>query len=219
MKKRLLSLSLACTLLFSLFTLNASAASSLSQKEAERAELRASVYMQLEAQDALHLLDHFYGVVDNMIEEKYGSSGISPSSSSATTSYYAPHGGIFRAYGYMQDIEVTYYNVEDTQEIYNAQKQSYDLLDMVVSGILGKYNIPYYEIIYLETALLSFTNDIAWSVIDVGNEGCRVEVYNDHTDFRSTSVLLPWDPPYIEIEEGPYFEVYYYKIFSEDDDG
>lgn len=193
--KKLIAYVLSISMLSVLFCGNAYAASANREMEAERLRLHDSIEAQLAAQDSLYLMDHFDALIDEMVSAKY--SGIAPHASAP--SWYAPNGGMIKGTGTYIEVEAQFYNVKDTETLYNKRNDS-DAAMVFIRGLIGAALPNNFGLILLIQDLCNMINsDFFWNNIDIGKEGCYVYAVYDTLEMRTTTVVIGWDPPYMQL--------------------
>ena len=197
--KKFLSAVLALSMLMSIMTYSMYAykyedtsnmqLTEVDQIEAERKKLHESVKEQLIVQDSLYLMDYFDSVIDNMLSTKYGTITRAEGSK-----FYAPHGGWSIGKTSNVDIEAQFYDIQDTQKLYNARNDK-SLLRTLLE------NIPTYigKVLSLGLMCDKFAKENMWKNIDVGKEGCCFYGAYDSNEMKTTTVIMSWQPPYMSV--------------------
>lgn len=186
--KKLISKILIVSMVLSLFVSSSLAANQIDPLEQKKQEVLASVEAQLRAQDALYMMDYFTEVVEEMY---------SPYVPTRASSYYAPNGGWMTGTISVVDVEAVFYDVDDTEEMYNSRNDE-DLLEELIKSLLEE--IPYIgDVFAIGFAMQEIGSNAAWSMIDVGSEGCCIYASYDRMEGRTTTVLMAWEPPYMSL--------------------
>lgn len=237
MKKRIFSLILACTVLFSMFSINASAASALTSEdsmrtepyermytadelyaiEVERNRIYDSVKAQLATQNAEDRFDVFKPIIDDLIDARYFRLN-----TNATDQVYAPNGGVVVKDSMMLGAVYTYIDKDETETIYNNRNNSSALdnvLQTLVDGLIfaleSKLGPELAEYIGLLTGLLSIIPDYVNSQIAecvANGHGMYVLTALDKTQGSKISIVYEWvDEPWMDISKGIYDTVTYEK--------
>lgn len=187
---------LVFSFVISLLTSSVFALNSESQMEAERTELHESIKAQLIEQDSLYLMDHFDSLIDDMLTMKYGAGTMLLADSYPY--WYAPNGGRILGTGTYIEVEAHFFNVADTEKLYNSRNDP-DYLSSLVKLIVGSLYTPFGVLLGLADLCNIFVSESQWKNINVGEEGCYVYAVYDTLELKTTKVVIGWEPPYMHL--------------------
>ncbi len=192
--KKIISIIVTFSMIMSMLLCNVSAINLNNERELERARLESIIYAQLAEQDALYLSDHFDALIDSMLDSKYG---ITPFS--LNVSYYAPNGGWIKGTGTHIEVEGVFYNVEDTQTLYENRNEDVSYFEELLVGLFLGLTGWFGDLLTLSAVAQAATREAQWSNIELGKEGCYFYAVYDSWEDRTTTVIIPWTPPYMKL--------------------
>lgn len=206
--KKIVAFLLTFSMISTLFSMNVSAVNVNQEIENERQFLHDSIQEQLVAQDALYLMEHFDALIDDMLLGKYNS-GIVPYAQAS--SWYAPNGGVICGTGTYIQVEARFYNVEQTQELYDKRNE-FSELEAIMTFLAS--GIPYVGFVISSSALANalYKNAI-WKQIKVGECGCYTYSVYDTLEMRTTNIIINWTPPYMSLGSTITVTDYYVKPY------
>ena len=156
-------------------------------------ELRAEIYRQLEAQDALYMYDVF---VEMLITDVQGNSDVS-AYSNGSYSWNAPNGGVLHykqdwtyrdESGYTEHIS-SYLDESKTDKFFAGK---FGTLEAVIIGILGF--VPDYGFYIAGLGVASLFNDyVLKTQVDAAGGYIRIATVYDSISGKTSQVAAAWD--------------------------
>lgn len=201
-------------------------ATQLAQIETERSELYRVLEKKLAVQNAEEYIDQFSYLVDMTINQKYYPDA-SPAASE-NPMHYAPNGGwVYGIDGYYQR-EAEYFPMEETASIYQASHSPSSMLKtaLISAGLTATWEKSKIELIKnigstigpllslsaLMLELESYSTEMMWSDIVIGQEGCIISALYDNQEMRTITVFWAWnDDPHINLAIYPEAEQMHVK--------
>ena len=117
----------------------------------------------------------------------------------AASRYYAPQGGWMAGTGTNVEVEAEFFNIDQTEEIYNNRNASTSTLKQIIKLIIYNAMGVYGTLLSLAEIVEAASVSQQWSNIDIGDEGCYFYAVYDTMESKTTTVILPWTPPYMSL--------------------